>query len=82
MIPAQFPESNVIFAMEQDEYEPIEGYKFADKEGRVAVCFRLTPTEIEELTKTRTLWIQQLTFNRGFTPIALSTQRPDDLPKG
>lgn len=81
MIPVQFPESNAVLAREQGEYEPLAIYAFGDKEGRVACCFRLSDVEIEELRQTRTLWVQQLTFNRRFQPIALSTQRPDDLPK-
>jgi len=81
MIPVQFPESNVVLARDQGEYEPMAVYAFGDDQGRVACCFRLSDAEIEELRRTRTLWIQQLTFNRRFQPIALSTQRPEDLPK-
>jgi hypothetical protein len=80
MIPVQFPESNGALACNQDEYEPLPIYAFGNAEGRVVCCFRLSPAEIDELVKTRTLWVQQLTFNHSFQPIALSTQRPEDLP--
>ena len=83
MIPVQFPESNAVLARDQDEYEPMAIYAFpSDPEGRVAFCMRLTDAEIEEICCTRTLWIQQLTFGRRFQPIALSTDRPHDLPIG
>lgn len=80
MIPVQFPESNAVLARDQGEYEPMSIYAFNDAEGRVAFCFRLSPVELEEIQRTRTLWVQQLTFGRRFQPIALSTQRPEDLP--
>lgn len=80
MIPVQFPESNAVLARHQGEYEPMAVYTFGDKEGRIACCFRLSDAELEEIARTRTLWVQQLTFGRPFQPIALSTQRPDDMP--
>jgi hypothetical protein len=80
MIPVNFPEANRILAMGQDEYEPLAVYDFNTDDGRVACCFRLSDAEIEELVRTRTIWLQQLTFWKPFTPIALSTQRPGDLP--
>lgn len=80
MIPVQFPEANAVLARDQDQYEPMAIYRFGDAESRVAMCFRLSPAELEEIAHTKTLWVQQLTFGRPFQPIALSTQRPDDLP--
>lgn len=79
MIPVQFPESNAVLAREQDEYEPMAVYLFNDAQGRIACCFRLSDAEIDEIRRTRTLWVQQLTFGRRFQPIGLSTQRPDDM---
>jgi hypothetical protein len=80
VIPVQFPEANATLAMGQDQYEPMAVYKFRDAEGRIACCFRLSDLEIAEIMRTRTLWIQQLTFDRAFQPIALSTARPAGLP--
>lgn len=76
MIPVQFPESNAVLAREQDEYEPMAVHWFGDPEGRVACCFRLSPAEIDEIVRTKTLWVQQLTFGRRFQPIGLTTQSP------
>lgn len=82
MIPVRFPEANLVLAAGQDEYEPISCYRFGDEQGRIVCCFRLSDAELEEIARTRTLWVQQLTFDRGFQPIGLSTQRPGDLPAG
>jgi len=80
MIPVNFPEANGTLAMSQAEYEPIGVFMFPGAEGRMVCCFRLSDAELEEIQRTRTIWLQQLTFNKHFQPIALSTQRPADLP--
>jgi len=69
MIPVQFPEANAALARDQGEYEPLPVYIFNDAQGRMAMCFRLSPKELEEIARTRTLWIQQLTFGRRFQPV-------------
>jgi hypothetical protein len=76
MIPVDFPEANAVLAMDQDEYEPIKIHLEQLPEGRATCCFRLSDAEVAELVSTRTIWIQQLTFQRGFAPIALSSQKP------
>jgi hypothetical protein len=81
MIPVEFPEANAVLARTQDEYEPMAVHWFGDKEGRIACCFRLSDAEIEEIVRTRTLWVQQLTFGRNFQPIGLSTQKPHEFGK-
>jgi hypothetical protein len=82
MIPVAFPESNAVLARDQGEYEPLAVYIFPnhDLTGRIACCFRLSDAEIAEIVRTRTLWVQQLTFGRRFQPIGLSVSRPTDIP--
>jgi hypothetical protein len=80
MIPVKFPESNAILAFDQDDYEPLPVFLSPDPTRRVVFCCRLSDAEIADICATRTLWLQQLTFGRNFQPIALSTQRPHDLP--
>jgi hypothetical protein len=60
--------------MSQDEYEPLQAYRAPD--GQTICAFRLSPAELEEIAKTRTIWISVLTFNNPFQPIGLSTQCP------
>lgn len=77
MIPVNFTEANRTLAFGQDEYEPIQvHFDLSDPQARATCCFRLSDAEVEEIVRTRTLWLQQLTFGRGFAPIALSTQKP------
>jgi hypothetical protein len=78
MIPVRFPEANILLAMNQDEYEPMEVHlEGGTTERCMTACFRLSDAEVDELVRTRTLWIGQLTFGRGFAPIRLSTQKPN-----
>lgn len=82
MIPVQFPEANGILAAGQDEYEPLPIHRASgDRRGVITCCFRLSPVELEEIARTRTLWFQVLTFGQALQPIALSTQQPE-LPRG
>lgn len=83
MIPVTFPECNVVLAMAQDEYEPLQAYRAPD--GQTVCAFRLSPAELKEVAETRTIWISTLTFNRPFQPIGLSTGCPferGDQPQG
>jgi hypothetical protein len=75
MIAAQFPEANQILADDQNDYEPMAVHRAPD--GCVTCCFRLSPAEIEEIVRTKTIWMQQLTFGNKFQPIGLSTRRPN-----
>jgi hypothetical protein len=79
MIPVCFPESNAVLAASQEEYEPMAVHVFGDPRGTVAFCCRLSDAEVEEIVRTRTIWARQLTFGRGFQPIALSTQKPEGM---
>jgi hypothetical protein len=82
MIPVQFAEANTTLANDQEEYEPLAVYRYPkDPQGRFLMCFRLSDVELAEIARTRTLWVQQLTFNHPFQPIGLTIQKPDDLPK-
>jgi hypothetical protein len=74
MIPVSFPECNVVLAMSQDDYESLQAYRAPD--GPTICEFRLSPMELEEIARTRTLWISVLTFNQAFQPIGLSTRCP------
>lgn len=78
MIPVTFPECNVVLAMNQDEYEPLQAYRAPD--GQTICAFRLSPVELEEIARTKTIWISVLTFNKAFQPIGLTTQCPFERP--
>lgn len=73
MIPANFPEANLVLGYQQDEYEPLPVHS---AHGRMTFCCRLSPAELKELNETGLLWFTQLTFGSPFQPISLSTQKP------
>lgn len=76
MTPVNFPEANIVLGANQPPYEPLHAHHASDDpHGCVTCCFELTDAEIEELVLTRKLWMRQLTFNRPFQPIALSTRK-------
>lgn len=77
MIPVQFPQANLVLGMGQDQYEPLPVHVAPnDPRGQVVFCMRLSPAELEEIARTGTLWISQLTFGQTFQPIALETRSP------
>lgn len=80
MIPVSFPQENAVLGYGQDEYQPLPVHLTSSPDGRMTMCFRLSPAEIEEIVRTKTLWVMQLTFGHSFQPIACSTQRPEHLP--
>jgi hypothetical protein len=76
MIAEQFEEANVVLGEGQPEYTPLPAY-YNKREQSMTFCFSLNKEEIEEITKTGKIWFSQLTHNRPFQPIALSTQKSD-----
>lgn len=77
MIPVSFPEQTAILGQDQPEYEPLPVHRGPRPWVKTTMCFRLSPAELEEIARTRTLWISQLTFGDRFQPVALSTQKPE-----
>jgi len=79
MIPVTFPECNVILAMGQDEYEPLQAYRAPD--GQTICAFRLSPAELAEIAKSKTIWIshpdiqQSISADRAFDAVPLRTRR-------
>lgn len=80
MTPVQFAGANAVLGADQEEYEPLPVHRGKPPEYRVTFCTRLSDAEIDEIVRTRTLWLQQLTFGNPFQPVGLSTQKPDGLP--
>ena len=70
MRPIEFKESNVIFAKDQPEYQPLPVYKGED--GLVVSCWKLSWRERAKILFTGKLWLNILTFNKPLQPI-----RPD-----
>lgn len=66
-----FKEANIKIAEEQEEYQTLPAY-YNQKEGSMTFGFKLTPKELEEVNKTGTIFIKQLTFGNPLQPIGTS----------
>jgi hypothetical protein len=74
MEPIKFKEQNVVYAENQKEYLPFPAYR--DESGRVISCWKLSPEELEEVSKTGVIWLDILTFNQLLQPVMLRAESP------
>lgn len=74
MKPIKFDYRNCVYAEDQPEYLPLPAHKMDD--GTVISCWKLTDEEIQELIKTKKLYISQLTFNEPLQPILPQVESP------
>lgn len=72
-----FPEQNIVLAETQPEYSRLPALVSGTPDGCTACCWKLTFWERLKLLVTGRLWIEQLTFHRGFQPIKPSVTQPD-----
>lgn len=77
MIPIKFKGSNVVFAENQPEYQPLPALVVGD--GSVITCWELTDEEIENIIETKVIWLKQLTFNKPLQPVMLTTDLSDGI---
>jgi hypothetical protein len=78
-----FPAANIGIAKNQPQYKTLYGHIWnedhlaqEDKLGRITVCLKLSPEELEEVKQTGKIWLTQCTFNRGYAPIDLNVNNP------
>lgn len=68
MKPIEFEQQTVILAKDQPEYQPLPVHIGSSSEGEIISCWELSDEDIAQLTKTRKLWLSQLTFGQMFQP--------------
>jgi hypothetical protein len=76
MKPTDFPGSNITIAKEQPPYYPLPARVFGDEHGTLLTCWELDENELQELLRTRRLYVTILTFNHPLQPIAISADCP------
>lgn len=74
MKPVTFLEANLTFAENQPEYIPLPANR--SKNGIVTTCWELEDWEVKEITKSRKIWFQQLTFNQPLQPQLPLVKKP------
>lgn len=79
MQPIEFPGSNVVFGKDQPEYRPLPALVLQDSFRSVITCWELTDEEIEELTRTKRLYLKQLTFGNPLQPLLPTVDLSDGI---
>jgi hypothetical protein len=73
MNPIEFKEQNIIITKDQPEYMPLPAH--VDENGNVVTCWKLSPDEIEKISKTGELWLSVMTFKQPLQPLFLSVDK-------
>jgi hypothetical protein len=76
MQPIEFKGHNAVLGKNQPEYLSLPAYVESDHKKTVTTCWALTPAEMDLIATTGKIWIQQLTFGRGFAPQLPSVEKP------
>lgn len=69
MKPTTFLGQNVVFAENQPEYTPLPALRLPD--GQVITCWEISDEELEEISRTKKIYLSQLTFNHPLQPVQL-----------
>ena len=77
MHPIEFKGHNRVFGKDQPEYKPLPALALPD--GTIITCWQLTDEEVEEVVKTKQLYLKQLTFNQPLQPILPSVGIDDGI---
>lgn len=80
MKPVPFPESNVIFAADQPQYQPLPAFRRPDT-GEVITVWDLSDEDLDKIQRTGRIYLSQLTFNQPLQPIMVSVDKPEVLKK-
>lgn len=62
---------NVEIAKNQPEYKTLPALVVPGPEGEVITCWQLSDDEIEEVIKTRRIYMSQLTFGGKYSPVQM-----------
>lgn len=82
MKPIKFEGHNVVFAENQEEYQPLPALQLNDENGQVTSCWKMTFTERLRVLVTGKIWVSQLMFRQPtLTPVLLSTKQSDHFRK-
>lgn len=79
MKPINFKESNIVFAKDQPEYNPLPAYKEDSPNGEVVSCWKLSFSERIRMLFKGELWVSFMTFNKPLTPCYFTTKKSDIL---
>jgi hypothetical protein len=79
MKPVPFPGQNIVFGETQPEYKPLPALLLPGKEGEVITCWELTDEDLEQISKTKKIYLAQFTFGHRLQPITLLADLSDNI---
>lgn len=82
MKPKKFKGSNITFAENQPEYQPLPAFRANSPLGEVVTCWQPTFMERLHILFKGEVWVSMLTFNQPITPLNLFGRRTDILSDG
>lgn len=72
-----YPEANVAVAKDQPQYKTLFVHVGPKPDFLMTACFQLSKEELDEVNRTGgKLFISQVTFGRGYSPIRMSVSNP------
>ncbi|NQU54093.1 MAG: hypothetical protein HQ522_16310 [Bacteroidetes bacterium] len=74
MIAKTFPEKNIVFGLNQQEFTPLPAH--VTQWGDATFCFELNEHEVKEILKEKMLYITRLTFGHRMQPIVKNVIKP------
>lgn len=73
------PLHNITYGKGQPQYAPLPAYKDKNsEEGKITTCWELSDEEVLQLTHTKKVYLQVMTFNNPLQPVLL-TVRQDEV---
>ena len=77
MQPLNFDGSNIVFGVNQPEYEPLPAEFVGKPEtGQINTCWELSPDELKQIQETGKIWVSILTFGQPLQPVLVSVDKP------
>ena len=80
MKPVNFKEANIVLAKDQPEYQPLPAHRDPDASEAndiVTTCWELSDEEMQQVIRTRKIWVHNWCFKKPFYPIALQAMTYD-----
>lgn len=77
MKPVEFKGQNVVFGQDQPEYQPLPALRMPD--GEVITCWEMTDEQLQEVIRTKRVYLKQLTFNGPLQPVMVLADLSDNI---
>lgn len=82
----EFPEQNVVYGKDQEEYSPLPAHK-SEPMGQVVTCWELTDEDLAKVIETKRVYLAVWTFEQPLQPQSMGAsfdvfyKNPDPEPQ-